>query len=222
MSHRDVVELLPWYVNATLTEPERRAVESHLPACDRCAQEVEELKTIQAVTREAALPAPDPGGLARALARIEQEEQSREPAWRRLGAWWEAARSGWAALWGPVPIVARVALAAQLGLILGLSALLLLRVEGRQPFQTVAGPSGPATVRGRVALIAVGFVEAAPESAIRRTILGLGGTIVAGPSPLGLYTVAVPLPAEKGEELETLLQALREDRQVVRFAARQH
>ena len=39
-SHQRVWELLPWYVNGTLAQPERERVESHLASCRRCEEEV--------------------------------------------------------------------------------------------------------------------------------------------------------------------------------------
>jgi anti-sigma factor RsiW len=40
-------KLLPWYVNDTLTDDERRGVEAHLKDCERCRSEVAYLNTLR-------------------------------------------------------------------------------------------------------------------------------------------------------------------------------
>ena len=44
-------ELLPWYVNATLTEDERHGVEAHLKDCEKCRNEVAYLNTLRSQVR---------------------------------------------------------------------------------------------------------------------------------------------------------------------------
>ena len=112
MNHQQVVELLPWYVNATLEPDERGQVEAHLKACQECARELEHaLELQQAVTAAGEqIPEPSPFQFTRALARVEEYE--REKARPR---WWS------------VPRIARLALVAQMALILALGGLLWRR-----------------------------------------------------------------------------------------------
>ena len=58
------------------------------------------------------------------------------------------------------------------------------------------------------------FAESTPEAEIRRLLATVRGEIVGGPSPLGVYTVA--LPAD-GEPLPVVLSHLRAQPQI-RFA----
>lgn len=44
-------DLLPWYVNGTLSEPERDRVAGHLTACARCREEVAFLESVAGVVR---------------------------------------------------------------------------------------------------------------------------------------------------------------------------
>jgi len=44
---RKIRELLPWFVNGTLSEEERVLVERHLRRCRRCRTEVEELQEMK-------------------------------------------------------------------------------------------------------------------------------------------------------------------------------
>ena len=43
--HNNVSELLPWYVNQTLTPSELESVEKHIRVCEACQQEIELLQT---------------------------------------------------------------------------------------------------------------------------------------------------------------------------------
>jgi len=201
MSHHEVQGLLPWYVNATLDEAERRAVEDHLPSCVECAREAAQLRDLQAafVEAEEAALGPSPSALVRARAAID----------RPLRGWWAS-----------LPVFARVALVAQVLIIAVLSALLLARGPREEPFRTVAGPStAGATIR---ATIVLAFAEGVSEASLRRTIAGIDGTIVAGPSAAGLYTVELPLAPERDDEIEAVLRRLRADRALVRLAARRY
>jgi len=92
--HRELQELLPWYVNGTLESSEREAVERHLQTCAACRRELEELRGLQA----AVAAAPEErnieveAALRRTLARIEAhkagksqpQRQRRRPLWERL------------------------------------------------------------------------------------------------------------------------------------------
>lgn len=53
LEHRELQELLPWYVNGTLEPVEREAVERHLKACAACRYELEELRGLQAAVSSA-------------------------------------------------------------------------------------------------------------------------------------------------------------------------
>src|SRR5262245_8367568 len=50
-SHREAVELLPWFLNGTLDGPERTRVEGHLAECIACKQEAEDLRHLRAMTQ---------------------------------------------------------------------------------------------------------------------------------------------------------------------------
>ena len=47
--HRTVMELLPWYVNGTLPEAERRSVERHLRECLPCRAALKDERRLAAV-----------------------------------------------------------------------------------------------------------------------------------------------------------------------------
>jgi anti-sigma factor RsiW len=109
MSHRNISELLPWYVNDTLTLEERTAVESEIDGCAECAADVEELTSLRdyMLEKDAAVEGPSETLLAKTLARITREEH----APRSVGKFWASlAGAGW--LLAALPAVAAVAIVA--------------------------------------------------------------------------------------------------------------
>ncbi len=76
MDHREIVELLPWYVNATLDDDERLIVERHLETCPACVQEVEEWRQLELSAIDADhTPRPRRDPVARAVAEIKEIER---------------------------------------------------------------------------------------------------------------------------------------------------
>ncbi len=71
--HRRIQELLPWYVNGTLTAEERQAVEAHATTCARCHGELTAAAEMARAIRETGevAPSPHPVQLSRLFARID-------------------------------------------------------------------------------------------------------------------------------------------------------
>ena len=63
--------------------------------------------------------------------------------------------------------------------------------------------------------IRIGFQEGVSEVAMRQLIRGIKGTIVDGPSVLGLYTIAVRFPADQSDTVEALLTSLRANHHLI-------
>ena len=76
MDHTEISKILPWYVNATLSEEEKSVVEHHLDRCEHCAGEVEELRLLETavVELDAQVQGPSPELWPRALSRINREK----------------------------------------------------------------------------------------------------------------------------------------------------
>ncbi|HEX9942717.1 MAG TPA: zf-HC2 domain-containing protein [Thermoanaerobaculia bacterium] len=213
--HGRIWELLPWYVNGTLSERERERVEAHLADCRRCQEEERACRrTAEAVKGAGEVaPSPHPVQLQRMLARIEESERE------------ERVRSGWWNLGSPfrslieaTPGPLRGALLAQVAVILMLVGVLVWQELHSAPpppavYHTLSDPvpAPAAAVRLRVM-----FSPRATEREIRELLLGVRGEITAGPSPLGVYTVAVPAGSDP---VEVVLARLRSEPQVA-FAER--
>jgi Putative zinc-finger len=70
--HRDISALLPWYVNDSLGEPERRRVDSHLQRCANCREDLaRELRVFQGMNVETAVEYMPAASLKRLQARLD-------------------------------------------------------------------------------------------------------------------------------------------------------
>ncbi|MEO8324555.1 MAG: zf-HC2 domain-containing protein [Nitrospirota bacterium] len=213
--------LLPGYVSHTLTLDERQEVELHLESCASCQQELQETKIMHAGLKTAIVkrPGPSPATFAKVMSRIHQEAQTASPNVRpgQENSWWEPMertfRSLFEVRWAP-------ALASLL--IVG-QAVLLVSVLGK-PAREIAPGSSPVIERGvpqgtagiPLIKIQVTFVETAQEIYIRQLVQGLGGQIISGPTPEGLYTLGFE---PKGtNSVETILSALNTHPELINTA----
>jgi hypothetical protein len=201
MSHDSAFELLPWLANGTLAAAEREVVNTHVRTCIVCRRELRSLERLAvAIRRE---PAVD-------LSVHTQFEQLE----RELDG--PAAR--WSPLHGPHGSLFRFATVAVMGVAL-LGLLLWLtptRYDGGGDFATLASP--PATDGGQVDIV---FDPAATDTEIRQVLAEIHGTIVAGPTNLGRYTVRVTTGDLSETELKGLVEKLTKDRRI-RFAGRSY
>lgn len=220
MTHREIIELLPWYLNATLDEDERKSVETHLAGCPDCALELQSLAKVRSAADKLGnqAPPPSPVLLNRALAQIEDYERTKPQAGRRRsapsGSFWSRVAGFWTGAGLRSPAFAGALIAVQLLLLVILGAVALRQHNSIQSYMTLTGPSAPET------RIAVAFSDGASEQEIRQAILEIHGTIVDGPSALGLYTIKIPIPPERTGEIEQVLGTLRQNTRVIRFAER--
>ncbi len=151
-------------------------------------------------TEPGLLPSPDL--LRETLARLPAQAS----VWSRFSAWLAPpARFRWAmAVAAAVLLLQTAAIVALLGGFGGGKTYELLSVP---PADQAAGPR-----------IVVAFREDVPERILRETIRGLHGQVVAGPSPLGFYTVE--LPPEEASLVDQRLEQLRARKEAIRFAER--
>lgn len=194
--HREVWELLPWYVNATLAPAEARRVDEHLADCSRCRREVEAQRQLAAAVRRAGeeeLPPLPHRGAERLLARLDGEDGAEVGGTDAAAPGNGRAGRGTPPWWLPATGLAAALLAA-LGLALWTPS------PAPPAFRTLtAAPSAaPSAAAGaaqgqRVRLV---FTPTASERELRRLLLAEEGSLVAGPSPYGVYTARFPRPDE--------------------------
>jgi hypothetical protein len=211
--HKRVWDLLPWYVNETLPDGERRTVESHLAECPRCREEIVTCQRLGEAIRqtEEIVPMVHPARLARLMERID-EERDVGHGWRQaiLAPW-----RGLASLVRATPPLARGALVVQLVFLVALTGLLVRwsrmpeapALASAPQYQTLSestpAPASPMTT-ARLRLV---FTEGTAEKEVRDLLLGIRGQIVAGPSALGVYTVEVPAGPDPLEKVLAHLRA---------------
>jgi anti-sigma factor RsiW len=215
--HQRIWELLPWYANGTLSEPDRKRVADHTAGCRRCRDEAETCQRTAVAIKglgEVA-PSPHPVQLQRVLARIDAAEQAetREREEQRAGRWpFGMPRRALQALVAATPRPLRGALAAQAAIIV-----LLVGVLAWGELHTGASPassslyqtlSDPAPAPGGTVALRVMFSPRATEKEIRDLLLAVHGEITAGPSPFGVYTVEV---TAAGHPASVVLTRLRSD-----------
>jgi hypothetical protein len=196
--HQRIWESLPWYVNRTLPPEAAAAVVEHAAVCDRCREEIEACKSVaQAVVEAGELaPTPHPVRLTRLLRRIDEHEARGGRA--GIPALLARLRSLAAPAARPLPWM----LAAQVAVLLLIGTLLFWPHQEPQ-FRTL---SAPAAVPAEQLTLRVVFNRQATEEEIRRLLLSVRGEITGGPSPFGVYTVAVPV---SGDPLAKVLDHLR-------------
>lgn len=182
----DVLEAIPWYPDG-LGEVQRGALEAHAAACAGCRRE---LAFVQGQPAEEPEAAPDAERVwARVLERVAAEggEARLRPA--PLPAARRAASRRWlGAAAGPLPLAASIALALAVGA-LGLAAGSLLRAPELPVYQTASAPRSEGAVAGPG--LDVVFRKDASAGEIEAALRGIDGAVVGGPSPLGVFRVAL-------------------------------
>lgn len=199
LSHTRAFELLPWLVNGTLAGPERDAVEQHARACIACRRELKEQQALHAATR--ARRTVDVSAEA-GFDRLSNELDAAPAAGRR----WQL-RYATAAPFA----VAAAAGVAVLGILLWFTPLPGLDADRYSTLATT-----PATSE---TLLDVVFADATTAAEMQALLDEIGGEIVAGPTPLGRYSVRVADGHANDAELRESLARLGADPRV-KFAGR--
>jgi anti-sigma factor RsiW len=201
------VELLPWYANGTLAEPDRQRVAQHLESCRDCTRELQDLTDMRRVFAELSRHEAAPSErLARSvMARVAAESGARvrpeqDTSWTTaLDRWF---RSLLTPQW--VPTLAALLLVGQMGL------LLWVTMPPGGPSEVSTRSVGPPTQAPR---IAVRFQPSATEETIRSLLQRLQARVVDGPTPEGIFIISI----NSGDPAASLA-LLREQRDVVRSA----
>lgn len=192
-------DLLPWYVNGTLDEVDRRWVDDYLRDHSDAAALHRWHATLAEQMRESPPTPTADAGYARLLARIKETDRVLPTAraralGRRIREFWEGLGVSPAFALGGLLVV------LQAGVIAGL----LLDRERSEPATTEVRSTTEPAPAGYV-LIRVSFSPNARERDIRFLLVSVGGALTSGPSQLGDYIVRVPADnqAEALQKLQT-------------------
>jgi anti-sigma factor RsiW len=172
--------LLPWYLNGTLREDERRQVDQHLSSCAACRAELDELAQLNVQLHEVYAAQSEPSSqIPRAQLEDPAKRATSVTGRQRQRGGDDGVRSLFLTRWAPA--LAVTLLVAQLGFLLWS----MTRPTLSDPVMTRG--LGALTVRLRVV-----FQETASERQIRALVQGMRGRIVDGPTPEGAYIMELP------------------------------
>lgn len=194
--------ILPWYLNDTLEKEEKETVKKHLRSCSICQEELAAIKSEQELYEATAEEVSVPQTFPHLMAEIEKQERT---IWQQMAS----------LIPRPQPALAAAFIATQFIVIVGLIGILALNPwgAGEKIYRTL---SGPEAIEGKGPRLSILFQDGVQEETVREIILGINGTIVRGPSPMGVYTVE--LRSEMSQEsLQEVLSSLRLKRDIIRF-----
>ena len=207
--HKETVELIPWYVNGTLTAEERDRLEVHLRECLPCRAALRDEQRLRGLIRaQDDIPIGAEHGMSDLLRRIERSGARAASSWFRTPLGYgataiAAAIVAWVAL---TNLPTRDSIVSEGG-----------AVQTGEPggaFTTLT--DGEAAAVNRIDLI---LADAVAENTLADILDALGGELIGGPSELGRYTVAVEAQSE--DELSAVIDRLLQDPRV-RFAGRSY
>jgi anti-sigma factor RsiW len=208
--HQEIWEILPWYENGTLDDRERASVESHLMTCAACQAELARCHDLAVAVRAAAADGWEPSAehFARVLARLDATTASATP---RRG-WWDTVRAQYerfGEMLHCTPPLIRWTLVTQSAFTLVLVGMLVWQTAwAPEHFYRTLSSSSDQTTQKRVQIHVV-FADDMAEKDLRALLAEVRGTIVAGPSPFGVYTVAVALSGDVPAPADIALTTLR-------------
>jgi anti-sigma factor RsiW len=189
-------DLLPWYVNGSLAEPEMKLVAAHLATCDRCNRELRFLQGLHDQVRRAEVAdAPGEFGLRRLMRDIRQGKadrfDNRTTRWQLLAA------------------VAMLVVVIQAGIMLN------------QETQETAlyTPSGAVTSDGVV--LQLQFTGQATAMQIQQALQAVDASIISGPSAIGLYRVKLNVPMNDTQQIQQAIDTLKSQQDVMAYVAQE-
>jgi hypothetical protein len=196
----DVLALIPWYPDGTLSVSERGTVEAHAATCTACREEIHALLGgFEAPTHIDVPPATEI--LSRVLDRIDQSEAAggagrglwrRRPGMSSVGPATAARRSS--------QLGQRMAMAATLVLAAGIGALATLalpRVFGQTAVYRAATASETAAASASGPLLEIIPRDDVSAAQLRAALRKVEGELVGGPEgTLGRYRVRLPAGAD--------------------------
>jgi anti-sigma factor RsiW len=190
MNHKHAWELIPWYVNGTVSDAKRDNLQFHLEHCSLCRDEVAAQRALlQAMKTRPQVESMPHASFQKLMARIDSEPEVQRPAY---------VRSPRTLRW----LTAAVVLQA---LMLGaLTTLLLRSPRGEVPatYQTVSSPAPAPGAPSIRAVFSPDMTLGELQALLERSRL----RIVDGPSPDGVYTLAT---ASVGDDSKQALLTLR-------------
>ena len=208
--HEEIEALLPWYANGTLTPAETATVERHLVQCPACRADLEQCRALATAVRDNAESwQPAPGGFDRLMAEIDRLEPKPEPVKTASPSFFQRFLDWLGATPNPVRWTLALESMAVAALLLIVAAPMLRTAPEYETLSS--GTEQPAAKEPRLRVV---FADTATAGDIRQLLRDIDGNIVAGPTALGVYTVALPAADHPDRALAQALASLRARNQV--------
>ena len=201
-------DLIPEYLNGTLSKREQTEFENSLDAYPDIKKEVQEFSEIKSAynTMRDDLPSPSDAVFQKVMRRIRTEQKV--TAYNGLGFLEHVRR-----FFEPLFASPRVSWAV-VGVQMAVIVLLLVSAPREDPFTTLTSHQA-GQING--AIIHVVFTPDAKEMEIRNILNQIEGVIIYGPSPEGLYSVKI----DEDRDIEKTIGGLKKN-QAVKFAEKKY
>ncbi len=186
-------ELLPWFVNETLSTEDRQTVEQHLESCPQCQQEITLLQKMRTHVKEIRTESPGEFGLNRLLSRVRNDravtESPQHPPTQRWQNW--------------LAIAASLIIVIQAGLLIDTWYI-------SKPMIPLSGPEEHGLV------LQVSFTPTSTEAQIREVISAIHGRFIDGPSSLGIYRIRLDDQGTSDKStIKSAIEHLREKTEII-------
>jgi hypothetical protein len=197
----EVLEAIPWYPDG-LSDAKRGLVEAHAASCDDCRRE---LLMVQGEPIDELPEAPGADRVWAAVIERVAAEGAEAPVRALPAAPPQRARRSWVrAASRPFPLAASVALAVAFG---ALGTVAGSQLGGDDSAIYRSATAGRTEDSEAVPALDVVFRKSASAAEIESALRGVGGNVVAGPSSLGVYRIAL----RPGADAHGAASALRGD-----------
>jgi len=197
MNDDDVKTLLPWYVNGTLDDTEKQAVEAYLANSEEGRDEVQWLKNLQStIAAESDIQAPTELGFKRLQKTIasEQSVQQTPSISPKQDNWWKPAFA----------VAATLIISLQIGIVTNID----------QDTTTELLSGDDTALMAEQVVIQVQFSPEATWQEINTLVNAIDGQIIAGPSAIGLCKIAI----DKNSNAQAIEQQLANSSIVIESA----
>ncbi|MFZ1641824.1 MAG: zf-HC2 domain-containing protein [Candidatus Contendobacter sp.] len=215
LAHNEIEELLPWYANGTLTVAEKATVEQHLDYCLTCRMNLKQCDAFATLVHQPDEETwrPPAGHFNRLMAEIDrlaippasiQSAKARPSLLQQMMDW----------LWAtPSPVRWTLAFESLAVAALAAAVWLPMSPTAETSYETLSRGEGHPTVTAIQARVV--FADLLTVGDLQTLLDKIGGQLVAGPSVLGVYTVALaPGDSTPATALSHALAVLRAHPQV--------
>ncbi|HEV7912660.1 MAG TPA: hypothetical protein VGP22_02745 [Albitalea sp.] len=185
-------ELLPFYVNGTLSDSDRSWVDAYLREHPTAAAELNWYRSLQQRLHEDVPAVSSEVGLERALKRIRTEGPAAQGARRAAGPSLVERLRDWVSAIVPQPLL-RPAFAGALAVVaLQTAVIVQLVIDREDDSSQIRALQGSVVDKGPY--LKVNFKADAREADIRLLLVEVHGSLAAGPGQLGDYYLRIPAP----------------------------